>query len=1263
MGRAQRVKYRHLRRTVIAVLATLAFLLAVWLGVITLLKTATFKSWAITLIEQRIAGTAGVGLEIEDLDYGLLPPRILLKGVRLATQGLSAEIDAFSLDLFRIRLTKRRIDLQTVTLSGVRIRAEEIFKSKDSRTSPVTITVDNLDIRDLYFQGLDVPGLRSITLDDLDLSWVGEKGSSRGFFEVERINLELPGLNPIECGFKGRFDFSESLRVPYWAASGDGFALTGDASVQTNSDIRARAEGVIELPALDETIKTNGLFEGLIEVQVRLATSEEEFIRVDIDGPQIDVAGFRVDRLKAQLGIAQDHLRGVVEDAVFAGGQLRGVYELKSLNWPYPHEVTADLEGCDLRAILHSIGVPSADLSARTDVSVGLQWNSDLIGEGRGEAAVEFTPGSGLLNRSGLLNGSETLPVSGGLDVVLEANDLLHFSSRDLSIGDATVGWQGPLALGTWAPEWSIRARNAPIEQWSHMVNAWIGDEVIPETVTGIATIATRLSGPWSRLLVSLRLDAVGLAYGPIEIDRVVAEAKIADSKLVFDPLRFGLGDGFGEISGHITWAEGPAVIDMETRGQSIPIAELAAWADADDEVEGRFSFTGRFSGPLSAPRGSWAVGLTDVVLAGLNIGDGSTGLAFEEQSFSLHGLCFDSGLEGKISWQVASGAVDVGVHWPVISLTGLGQTGMGLLGSQMGFDSEFRWMGEGIPEGWLRAGTDRASFEARCDEGHIVVNGSIGESVSIGADLEEKVGGEIVGRTTVAISAVEDILSQILADAKVPLTGGVLIDAGVQWTAQGELQLVGSMSPRQLDLDGRSVKSASPTDFVLNSQGLQVLSTEVDIGNDSLVVEGMIASDGALSGHLGGTIDALLLRIFAPEWETAGRLVGDFDFRGTLADPRLQGVAEIEGVSFRLPGGRSVVSGVSGMVLLTPEDIILDGVDFRFMNGTGRSSGRIELKDSEVWLSLNGSMTGLVYPLFSGLEPQVSGTWSLFGAADDLELSGDLVINRAGLLRRDDLAEMALDWIEEMNQPSEGAGVRLDLHLEADRSISARGPFLNAAASASLDLFSNSDQLGLVGKIELHEGGDFTFQGVRYEIERGSIAFSDPERLDRPIVEFDVRAWVQSYVITVRLSGALDRLAVAVSSDPPLDPEGIYSLLSLGYRDESIGTGGFGVGLASTVLTRQINDELGRRARLLLPVDQVRVDPFIESSTGNPAARMTVTKQLSPKWTVIMQSNLSSDREEVFISRWYLASGVFIEAIRDLDGTIGIDFKVRKRY
>ena len=93
------------------------------------------------------------------------------------------------------------------------------------------------------------------------------------------------------------------------------------------------------------------------------------------------------------------------------------------------------------------------------------------------------------------------------------------------------------------------------------------------------------------------------------------------------------------------------------------------------------------------------------------------------------------------------------------------------------------------------------------------------------------------------------------------------------------------------------------------------------------------------------------------------------------------------------------------------------------------------------------------------------------------------------------------------------------------------------------------------------------------------------------------------------------------------------------------------------------ITAEIDRRARHLLPVDQIRVDPFAESSTGNPTARISVVKQLSPTWTFIVQSNLSAEREEVIVSRWYLAPGLFVEASRDLDGSYGVDLKLRRPY
>lgn len=105
------------------------------------------------------------------------------------------------------------------------------------------------------------------------------------------------------------------------------------------------------------------------------------------------------------------------------------------------------------------------------------------------------------------------------------------------------------------------------------------------------------------------------------------------------------------------------------------------------------------------------------------------------------------------------------------------------------------------------------------------------------------------------------------------------------------------------------------------------------------------------------------------------------------------------------------------------------------------------------------------------------------------------------------------------------------------------------------------------------------------------------------------------------------------------------------------------GLGLASSILSSELTSVLNRRGQMVLPVDQVRVDPFAADSTGNPTARVSVIKQLTPAWTVILQSTLSGEREQLVISRWYLAPGLFIEAAQHEDGTLSLDLKMRRPY
>ena len=148
-----------------------------------------------------------------------------------------------------------------------------------------------------------------------------------------------------------------------------------------------------------------------------------------------------------------------------------------------------------------------------------------------------------------------------------------------------------------------------------------------------------------------------------------------------------------------------------------------------------------------------------------------------------------------------------------------------------------------------------------------------------------------------------------------------------------------------------------------------------------------------------------------------------------------------------------------------------------------------------------------------------------------------------------------------------------------------------------------------------------------------------------------------------VRLSGTFDRFVSTATSTPPLSAPDIYSLLGVGSRGSDLGSSAMGLGLASSILSSELTSVLNRRGQLVLPVDQVRVDPFAADSTGNPTARLSVIKQITPGWTVILQSNLSGEREQLVVSRWYLAPGLFLEAAQHEDGTLSLDLKMRRPY
>jgi hypothetical protein len=1240
---------------VIAVLVAVALLLIVGLLARRTLETDWARRSASSWLE-RAAGRAGVQLQVEELRWGYLPLRILLDGVTVEVSGVHADIDRLELDLARIRIARRTLELGTVAVRGARVRLEgppEGRQRPRRESSQLQLSVRHLDLRDISFEGSQLARGLDLELNGVAAAWVTEDEVPHGFLTVDHGQLRVRGMEAIDLEIRSRIEARDGIQLPRWRVRGDGILLTGRGRISASEGLRLAVDGKVDLSRLDHVVRARARLAGTVGIAAVVDSSRRELVQLEIDGRRIEAAGFPIDNARARMVVERDAIHGSLERAEFHGGRISGEYRLAHFRGPTrPHSVRLQGEGVSLTGFLGDLRVPDAGLEAAVDIDAHIAWNGRAIREANGRGTAVFEPAE-----SGT-------PVSGRLDCDITPEGLLRFSGEDLNLGSSVVDWQGPLVMGSWEPAWSINASPAVLEEVIPMVNGWIGQDILPTTVTGIADLQVTLNGPWKSLVVSTRIDAEPISMAPIQLDRLVAEARIAGSSLNLDTSRFSVDDGHGEIGGKVAWGPdaGGEQLDLKIRGHRIPMRRIAAWIGQEGQADGALSFTGGLRGPVASPRGSWAVGVDDAELIGRELGDGSATVDLARGRFDANAVMFEGGLQGSLFWAVPDGEVGGDLEWLAMPIGALDDASARLLGSTADFRLRFRLPREGTVFGRIEAVSSRARFIADSDDSGVRIDASLADAAVADAVLERTEGGGLAGTGELRLESAEGLLSQLFPDSGLPLRGRARAGLQLRWPSGGLPTINGLLDELDLRLDDRPLRLISPAPFEISAQGLDIDGIHLGVADDELFARWEIAANGALEGNLSGTMDALLLRFVLPDWEPAGRITGVVELLGTVDQPLFEGIAEIYQGSFRLPKTRTILSGIDGTVLLSSDEMVLEGVDFRFMQGSGRCAGTVALRDGRVHLGLDGTMSALRYEIFTGLTADLSGAWRLEGPVDELALSGDITVDRATLRRKDDVATLLLDWFGASSPPSGDEGLQLSLHVEADETIEVRNPFVRLVGSASLDITGTTTQPGILGKLEFQEGGEINLQTVRYEIERGSLTFSDPTSVE-PLIELQATTWVQNYQITVRLTGTPDRLVPSVASNPPLSEGEIYSLLAIGYRDEALGAGAMGVGLASTVLTRAIASELDRRARTLLPVDQIRVDPFAETSTGNPTARISVVKQLSPTWTFIVQSNLSAEREEVVVSRWYLAPGLFIEASRDIDGSYGMDLKLRRPY
>ncbi|HEY6402830.1 MAG TPA: translocation/assembly module TamB domain-containing protein, partial [Blastocatellia bacterium] len=211
-------------------------------------------------------------------------------------------------------------------------------------------------------------------------------------------------------------------------------------------------------------------------------------------------------------------------------------------------------------------------------------------------------------------------------------------------------------------------------------------------------------------------------------------------------------------------------------------------------------------------------------------------------------------------------------------------------------------------------------------------------------------------------------------------------------------------------------------------------------------------------------------------------------------------------------------------------------------------------------------------------------------------------------------------------------------------------------------------------GRVTL-EGGAVLFRGQRYDIISGWLEL--PGGYGEPRLQLQAEGNIRGYRIIISFNGPINSLDLSLNSEPPLSRPEIISLITTG----SLGSGAFnstdpgraGLTTAGSLLSEEFfSKTLGRETERFLGLNRFQIDPVLRPY-DNPAARITVGRQLAHGLSFFYSTNLASEQEQTGVLEYDITKRFSIVTtytqsgdtqVRAIDpNEFTIDIKGRKRF
>lgn len=412
------------------------------------------------------------------------------------------------------------------------------------------------------------------------------------------------------------------------------------------------------------------------------------------------------------------------------------------------------------------------------------------------------------------------------------------------------------------------------------------------------------------------------------------------------------------------------------------------------------------------------------------------------------------------------------------------------------------------------------------------------------------------------------------------------------------------------------------------------------------------------------------LIESYNPNLTASGEVKVDMTASGTISQPLIQGRLQGSNGALAHADLPSGLSDINGSLVFNQNRLRIEiltahtGGGLVTLGGTATYNRQLNFD-----LTVQGQDVRLRYP--PGVSSTANADLHFTGSTSASTLSGDITITKLAMTPGFDFGSYLARAAQSSTLPQTNPQlnrIRLDVHVVTTPELQMRTAVARLSGDADLHLRGSAAKPVLLGRADIIEG-EVYFNGAKYRLERGDVSFLNPATT-KPVLDLQMTTRVRDYDITVNLNGDPSKLNVNYRSEPPLPAADIVALLALGRtREESAqlqqsGQSPFSQEASNAILAEALNATVSNRVQRLFGVSRIKIDPQGMSTETNPARgpQVTIEQQVADNLTLTYSQNVSQASQQIIQVEYNVSRNVSIVAIRDQNGVVSFDVRIRRR-